>query len=223
MKAKKSTLIIYIILFAVFNLIAFIVPSDFTIVFWISYAFTVAAFGISMFTWASFFKDDRKLSSKFLKIPTIYVSTGYFSIQFVIFLIFKFANMVPTWVAVLINAIILAAALILLISVDSASEYVQSVDDKVKVKVQSLKLLQADVEMIEEKVQDPAVKKQVAALAEKIRFSDPMSNAALADLEANISGKVETLKNTPEEEMEPLIQTISSLIDERNKKCKILK
>ena len=58
-------------------------------------------------------------------------------------------------------------------------------------------------------------------LAEKIRFSDPMSNEQLADMENKISVKVMELK-TAANKVE-IITELTSLLDDRNKKCKILK
>lgn len=57
--------------------------------------------------------------------------------------------------------------------------------------------------------------------AEKIRFSDPMSNEQLVDWENKISTKVLELK--PAANKVEIITELTSLFDERNKKCSILK
>ena len=58
-------------------------------------------------------------------------------------------------------------------------------------------------------------------LAEKIRFSDPMSNEQLAVLEDKISLAVENLKSS--DDKMKIIEDLNLLLDERNRKCKILK
>ena len=68
---------------------------------------------------------------------------------------------------------------------------------------------------------DADTKATLTKLAEKIRFSDPMSNEALTDLEAEIAAKVKGLK-TAENKAE-IITVLDSLITERNKKAKLLK
>ena len=68
---------------------------------------------------------------------------------------------------------------------------------------------------------DTDTKAALTKLAEKIRFSDPMSNDFLANLEAEISAKVKELK-TAENKAE-IITVLDSLVTERNKKAKLLK
>lgn len=64
-------------------------------------------------------------------------------------------------------------------------------------------------------------KEQLEQLAEKIRFSDPMSNEQLAVLEDKISLAVENLKSS--DDKMKIIEDLNLLLDERNRKCKILK
>jgi hypothetical protein len=68
---------------------------------------------------------------------------------------------------------------------------------------------------------DIEIKAALVQLAEKIRFSDPMSSEKLKDLENRIASKVAELKVT--ENKNEVIAEINSLMNERNKKCKILK
>ena len=58
-------------------------------------------------------------------------------------------------------------------------------------------------------------------LAEKVRFSDPMSHDILGELESRISDKVEEMKTVTDKKV--LIEEVTTLLTERNKKCKILK
>lgn len=223
MKSNKNIGIIFLILFVVFNVVAFAIPSNFTITFWIAYIFTVIAFGSGLYTWVNYFKKNKSLKSKFLNISTITISFYYIIIQVAAFVIFKFAYMLPSWTSILVCVIILAFALISLIGVDSSAEYIASIDEKVSAKVQSVKIKQMDVELVASNVKDKDVKEKVLELAEIIRFSDPMSNEQLAGIEKIIAEKIDELKSIPEADMMSLIEEIEKLIDERNKKCKILK
>ena len=91
----------------------------------------------------------------------------------------------------------------------------------VEKKVFYIKSLQVDAEMLANTETDPEVKVALTKLAEAIRFSDPMSNEVLADIEAEIAAKVKELK-TAENKAE-IIKVLDSLITERNKKAKLLK
>lgn len=68
---------------------------------------------------------------------------------------------------------------------------------------------------------DNDTKTALKKLAEKIRFSDPMSNVELSSLEKEITTKVESLKTATNKT--EIISEINTLLTERNKKCKILK
>ena len=75
--------------------------------------------------------------------------------------------------------------------------------------------------MLAQQEQNPETKTALIKLAEKIRYSDPMSSEALADLEAEISEKITTLKTVADKQN--MIQEIELLMTERNKKTKMLK
>ena len=106
---------------------------------------------------------------------------------------------------------------------ETSVEYVAQVENKINPKVYYIKSLQADVEMIADNVNDPSLKKQISDLAERIRFSDPMSNDSLSSLERQISDAVIRLKSTPDDDKGSIVSLIDQLLTERNKKCKILK
>ena len=88
-------------------------------------------------------------------------------------------------------------------------------------KVFYIRELQADVELLADNENDVAVKTALLQLAEKIRFSDPMSNEVLAELEAEITAKINELKLA--ENKAEIITVLDSLVNERNKKAKLLK
>ena len=58
-------------------------------------------------------------------------------------------------------------------------------------------------------------------LAEKIRYSDPMSDEQLADIEDRITEKIAELKSSTDKTK--IINELNSLLDERNRKIKIMK
>ena len=93
--------------------------------------------------------------------------------------------------------------------------------DVVGKKVFYIRELQADIELLADNESDHDIKTALTQLAEKIRFSDPISNEQLTDLERQISNKVAELK-TATSKMES-IRELNLLLNERNKKCKNLK
>ena len=129
--------------------------------------------------------------------------------------------LIPSWIVVIACALVLGISVICLISADVARDEINRVEEKVNQKVFYIRELQADVEMLAEQEQNPEIKTSLTKLAEKIRYSDPMSNVALADLEARIREKVTALR-TADHKLE-IIAELDLLLVERNRKAKILK
>ena len=209
------------IAFALFNVIAFAVPTAKTSTFWIAYVFTAIAFASQIAIWKFAFKGADTLKSKFLGIPLLSVGITYLIIQIIAFGIFMAFPIAPTWIAIVVCALILGISAICLIGTETGREEINRVEEMVEKKVFYIKSLQVDVEMLASDETDADTKAALAKLAEKIRFSDPMSNEVLADIEAEIAAKVKELK-TAENKAE-IIKVLDSLITERNKKAKLLK
>ena len=209
------------IAFVLFNVIAFVVPTAKTSTFWIAYVFTTIAFASQIVIWKFAFKSADTLKSKFLGIPLISVGITYLIIQIVAFAIFIAFPIAPTWIAIVVCTLILGISAICLIGTETGREEINRVEEKVEKKVFYIKSMQVDVEMLAIAETNTDIKAALTKLAEKIRFSDPMSNETLVDLETEITAKVKELK-TAENKLE-IITIIDSLITERNKKAKILK
>ena len=220
-KNKGMAYAVLAIAFVLFNVIAFAVPTAKTATFWIAYVFTVVAFALQIAIWKFAIKGADTLKSKFLCIPLISVGITYLIIQIIVFAVFMALPLTTSWIAIVVCALILGFSAICLIGTETGREEVGRVEETVEKKVFYIKSLQVDIEMLASTETDFDTKAALAKLAEKIRFSDPMSNETLADLEAEITTKVKELK-TAENKAE-IITVLDSLITERNKKAKLLK
>ena len=209
------------ILFALVSIIAFAVPTAKTATFWIAYVFTAAAFAVQIGIWKSALGKEENLKSKFLGFPVVHIGVVYAVIQVIAFAVFMFVPTLPAWSAIVVCSAIAGVSAVCMISADAGRNEIERVEAKVQKKVFYIRELQADIELLADNESDAAVKTALTQLAEKIRFSDPMSNEQLADLENKISTKVAELK-TVSNKVE-IITELNSLLDERNKKCKILK
>lgn len=221
---KKNSVMAYAVLaisFTLFNVIAFVIPTAKTATFWIAYAFTVIAFASQIAIWKVAFNGANTLKSKFLGIPLIPVGITYWIIQIIAFVVFMALPLTASWIAIVVCALILGISAICLIGTETGREEIKRVEKKVEKKVFYIKSLQVDIEMLASAERDADTKAALTKLAEKIRFSDPMSSEALIELEAEIIAKVKELK-TAENKAE-IITVLGSLITERNKKAKLLK
>ena len=220
---KNSTkgYVILGILFALVSIIAFAVPTAKTATFWIAYVFTAAAFAAKIGIWKTAFGKEETLKSKFLGFPVVHIGIVYAVIQVIALAVFMFVPTLPAWSAIVLCSVIAGISAVCMISADAGRNEIERVEARVQKKVFYIRELQADIELLADNESDAAVKTALSQLAEKIRFSDPMSNEQLADLENKISTKVAELKTASSKLA--IITELNSLLDERNKKCKILK
>jgi hypothetical protein rflaF_02570 len=221
---KKNSIKGYVILgilFALVNIISFVVPTIKTVAFWIAYVFTVAAFAAQIVIWKTALGKKDALKSKFLGFPIVHIGIIYVIMQTVVFVVFLFVPSLPIWSVIVICSIIVGISSVCMISADTGCNEIERVEVKVQKKVFHIRELQADVELLADAETDNDIKTALIQLAEKIRFSDPMSNEQLADLESKIFSNVLELKMV--EDKAKIITELTSLLDERNKKCKILK
>ena len=220
---KNSTkgYVILGILFALVSIIAFAVPTTKTATFWIAYVFTATAFAAQIIIWKTALGKAETLKSKFLGFPVVHIGIVYAIVQTVAFAVFLFVPTLPTWSAIVVCSIIAGVSAVFMISADAGCNEIERVEAKVQKKVFYIWELQADIELLADNESDAAVKTALTQLAEKIRFSDPMSTEQLADLENKISIKAAELKIATSK-LE-IITELNSLLDERNKKSKILK
>ena len=221
---KKNNLMSYIalgIVFALFNVIAFVIPTEKTATFWTAYAFSVVAFAVQIPLWKIAFGKKDTLKSKFLGIPVIHVGITYLIIQLIAFAVFMIVPTLPVWAAVVVCAVILAISALCVIAGQAGANEINRVEEKIKVKRAFIQFLQTDIEMLAETETDAETKAALKKLAEKVRFSDPMSHEMLGELESRISAKVEEMKTATDKKA--LIEEVATLLTERNKKCKILK
>ena len=221
---KKNNLMSYFalsIVFALFNVIAFVIPTDKTATFWTAYAFSVVAFAVQIPLWKISLGKKDTLKSKFLGIPVIHVGITYLIIQLIAFAVFMILPTLPVWLAVVVCTIILAISALCAIAGQAGANEINRVEEKIKVKRAFIQFLQTDIEILAETETDAETKAELKKLAEKVRFSDPMSHEILGELESRISAKVEEMKTAADKKA--LIEEITTLLTERNKKCKILK
>lgn len=221
---KKNSTKGYIILgtlFVLISAIALAVPLPKTAAFWVAYAFTVVAFAAQIFLWKTALGRSESLKSKFLGFPIVYIGVGYLVIQILALAVFRSIPALPVWSAVVVCMVITGVSAVCMIAADAGRGEIERVSAKVQKKVFYIRQLQADVEILADAETDAATKTALRQLAEKIRFSDPMSNEQIADIEERITEKIAELKSSTDKAK--VVNELNSLLDERNRKIRILK
>lgn len=212
------------VLLVLYILVAFLIPFVHTATFWVSFVFTLIAFGVvgASFYIAFIINPDAK--SRFYGFPIAKIGAIYGLVQLMAGILFMaLAALVPAWVAVLVYAIALGAAVIGLISAEAVAEEIHNQDAKLKKNVSLMRSLQSKVNQMAAQSEDAAIK----ALAEEFRYSDPVSSDAIADAETDLAAAVDELQSAyvdgDSEAVAKLCRKASALLAERNRLCKLNK
>lgn len=212
------------VLLVLYILVAFLIPFAHTAVFWVSFVFTLIAFVVVAASIYIAFIKNPDVKSRFYGFPIAKIGVIYGAVQLLAGILFMaLAAIVPVWVAILVYAIALGAAVIGLISAETVVEEIHIQDAKLKKNVSLMRSLQSKVNQIAAQSENADAK----ALADEFRYSDPVSNAAIADAEADLAAAVDELQSAyvdgDSEAVAKLCRKASALLAERNRLCKLNK
>ena len=131
------------------------------------------------------------------------------------------------WVGVILCAIVLVANVLSVVKATAAVEEIERVDEKIKEQTFFIKSLTVDADTLMASAKSEAVKAECKKVYEAIRYSDPMSHHALASVESQITIQFHALSEAVEGDDADLVAAIAKnltvLIEDRNKKCLLLK
>lgn len=227
-KAKNTVAfgLIYVILLGVFNLLVFTISKSRNDVFWLSYGFMTLAFVVQIVSMFMSFKS-ADVETAFFGIPLASFSVFYLCAELVIGALFMIFQMASFTLALVIQVLVLAVFLIIAIISLLSRDTVQQISDNVKEHVSNLKSVLVDIEMLMDGCTDPEIKADLRKLSETVKYSDPISNEAVADVEQRIMRKISELRiNIDDNQIADAKQScadLERLYVERNKKLAISK
>ncbi len=230
-KTFKFYSVIWAVLLVLFNVISFVSVSlvgqeKYTASFWIGYVLITLTF-IGQFICTCFALNDNNLKRVFYKISLITTSYTGLILSFVFGGLCMLISSLPYWIGVLLCTIVLALNITAVVKATVAINIVSRVDDKIKVQTFFVKSLIVDAEGLIARAQSEVVKTECKKVYEAVRYSDPMSNDALASVEREITAKfsefVEKVKADNAENVVAIAEELVLLIGDRNEKCRLLK
>lgn len=212
------------IVLVLYHLIVFLIPFAHTATFWVSYGFTLVAFGVVCGAMYTAFGKNKDAVSRFYGFPIARIGVVYGTVQVLLSLIaMLLGQWIPWWVALLVYAVGMSATGIGLIGADTAVEQIQQQDAVLKKDVFLMRSLQSKVIQMANTCEAA----QLKALAEEFRYSDPVSNAALTEIEADLSAAVDELQAAVVDGDQAMIVKLcgaaSAVLGERNRLCKLNK
>lgn len=232
---KTLVTIAFISLFVVFNFVVFILQIPLTPTFWIAYVFTSISFFLMIFISYKIISSQKSLKSKFLNMSLIQIAYSYFVSQLVIGILLFILTAVgydqQITLVPIIGFVVSIALLGFTISKLSFTKLgineVERVEKKVNEKVNFIKEKQLILDQLLSEVNDKDVKKALSSLSETIRFSDPMSNDAVTEIEDVITNKInnmsQNIMKVSSADSIKLCQEVKVLFEQRNKNIKLNK
>lgn len=217
--------------FALFNVLAFASPAKpgvekYTASFWIGYSLIVLSFiGLLVCVYHAF-KND-KLDKVFYSLPSITASYASLISSLLIGGFCMFVSFLPYWIGGILCCIVLVANIVAIVRAEIAANIVEGVDQKVKTQTFFIKSLTVEADTLMAMAKSDAIKAECKKVYEAIRYSDPMSNPALAAVESQITVKFAELSDAVKAEdadkVAEVAREVVILVGDRNKKCMLLK
>lgn len=230
-KVFKFYSVIWAVLLALFNVISFVsvgwagIPK-YTPSFWIGYVFITLSF-VGQIVCAYFALKDDDIKKTFYNVSLISTSYTGLILSFVFGGLCMIISPIPYWVGIILCAIVLGINVIAVIKASAVVDIVSSIDEKTKESTLFIKSLTVDAESLMSRAKSETIKAECKKVYEAVRYSDPMSNGALASIESEITIKFSNFSNAVVSDKFNVASECATelviLIDERNKKCKLLK
>lgn len=170
----------------------------------------------------------RETVDDIIRIPPImYLVYTFSAIYFALGMKFMYTPFksykIPLATGIIVTTVYVIVFMFLLFGIG----FIESNKVREKRKINYIGLMRADVENCLIYVTDENTKAQLVQLAEKIRFSDPMSHDSLANCEKELQETIllitATLKSDGTADVSNHIKRAEALIDYRNQRCILLK
>lgn len=224
--------ICWAIVLVVFNVITFVAANEIVGLasvdssFWVAYAFITIVFIGNLICSFLFFKEENK-GKVFLNIPIINLAYSALIVSLFVGVIAMAVPQIPYWVGVIVDVLVLAFYAIAIVKATAAADIVNDVEQKVKVKTLFIKSLTTDADSLMSRASSDEMEAEAKKVYEAIRYSDPMSNDALANIENQIQNEfnvfADAVKNNDIDLAKSASYEFVILINNRNSKCKFLK
>lgn len=215
------------ILLVIFNVITFAIPFAKNATFWISYIFGMIAILVQTAVMKIAFTGTETVKSQFYGFPIARIGVVYAVIQIVLSILFMALGMfIPWWIPLVLFVVLFGFSAIGFIATDATRDEIVRQDKKIVKDVSYMRNLQSKINLLVSQCEDTAVKNEVKALAEEIKYSDPVSSDSLKEIERELYFYIEELQKAVVENDTNAIELCKktkSVLTERNRICKLNK
>lgn len=231
MKKKNETfIIIFLIVFLLYNVFFWVIPFEKHASSWIVYGFSLISFIVSGLISYCAFRNKDMPKSKLYGFPVFRIGYIYLGLQILFCLAVYLLSIpftIPAWIVIVISVLLLALALIGAMMADNARKKIEKIDEETFQSISTMNMLILAMENILDKTEGTVLADKAKHLEESFRYSDPISSEELTQIESQIQAELECLDGLVEEEKwesaEKQIVKVERKLTERNRWCKGLK
>lgn len=163
----------------------------------------------------------------FLNVAQFIIAYALVALSLALAGVYLYLGDVSNWFIYALLAVVFGFAIVAMLSIKASVVTVENVGEKVAVQTLFIKSLTATAEYLMNTSKTAEFKALTKKVYEAVRYSDPMSNAVLVETEEKIQNGFDDFENAVMgDDFELACSTadeLLSLIDVRNKKCKLLK
>jgi len=227
-KNSTRSLIIIAIALVVFSAIAFAIPFAHTTAFWVAYGFGALAILFQLYIFKASHAGDGDAKSRFYGFPIARLGVYYLVAQLIVSVIeMALAKVIPTGVAVAVNVLLLALAVVGCITVDAMRDEIIRQDGALKKNVGNMRELQSLSAALVGQCGDEALKPMLQKLADEFRYSDPVSSEKTLELEEDMKVQLgdiqQALVEGDSDGAKKLCGKLMGSLAERNRVCSVSK
>ena len=228
MKNSTRSLIIIAIALVVFSVVAFAIPFAHTTAFWVAYGFGALAILFQLYIFKISFIGDGDARSRFYGFPIARLGVYYLVAQLIVSVIeMALSKVIPTGVAVAINVLLLALAVVGCITVDAMRDEIIRQDGALKKNVGNMRELQSLSAALVGQCGDEALKPMLQKMADEFRYSDPVSSEKTLELEEDMKAQLgdiqQALVEGDSDGAKKLCGKLMGSLAERNRICSVSK
>lgn len=234
LKLNKNTIrsiIIFVIVLVIYNLIIFSIPFEHNATFKGSYAFgLIAIFSqIAVILFAA--SGANTLRKKVYSFPVARMGIIYLVVQLIVSVVFAtaatFVEGFPSWLIYVVSAIILGVFAILVLLTDTTKDAIIKLEDEEERQTVQIKTFRINIDSIARRVNDAELLKILHKLSDTAKYSDPVSCEELYAIENEITEKIAELdtaiKTDDISQAKIIAEQIIDLFEDRNAQCKVYK
>ena len=227
-KNKIRGCVVIGILLVLISVIAFAVPFCKTATFWTGYIFALIAIFAQIYFFMISFKDGAEVKSRFYGFPIAKIGIIYLCVQLALSIVeMAVAAFVMTWIAVIIDVVILGLATLGCIAAEVMKEEIEKQDTVLKANVENMRSLQSLSKAIVGLSSDAALTQELKKLADDFSYSDPVSSEKTINLEMELNSQLKEIQTAvvdgDVEGAKKLCKVVMVDLAERNRVCKLCK